>query len=89
MKHKYGFGITVSYLSAAFCVGMGLFKMFFYYFSYSYQVNYYVSGDANNYIINAGYATAWFVLAVFCGLIGLTFLLVGILTKNSETGGQQ
>jgi hypothetical protein len=31
--------------------------------------NAYVGGDAFNYIINAGYATAYFVLAMFSGLV--------------------
>ncbi len=71
---------VICYLICAVFFGMGFYKMFAYNnpetVRYSDQpVNAYVGGDAYNYIINANYATAYFVLAIFCAVIGLTFVL--------------
>ena len=54
-------------------------KMTNYYSSdiyYSLNKNAYVGGDAYNYIINAGYATAFFVLAVGLAIMGVGFLII-------------
>ncbi len=51
-------------------------------FSFLESENAYVGGDAYNYIINAGYATAYFVLAGAYGIIA-TLLLVGGLVISS------
>ena len=60
-------------------------KMTNYYSSdtyYSLNVNAYVGGDAYNYIINAGYATAFFVLAIGAALLGVGFLIVYYLSDK-------
>ncbi|HLR34175.1 MAG TPA: hypothetical protein VK071_02475 [Tissierellales bacterium] len=44
--------------------------------------NAYVGGDAYNYIINAGLATAWFVLAGVCAIIGLAFVVARYLNEE-------
>lgn len=54
-------------------------KMTNYYSSDTYDSlnkNAYVGGDAYNYIINAGYSTAFFVLAIGAALLGVGFLIV-------------
>lgn len=65
----------VSYFISFISVCMGFYKMFSYNNSkYGNSVNAYVGGDAYNFIINAQYSTAWFVLAVLFAIIGFTFL---------------
>ncbi len=62
-------------------------KMTNYYSSdtyYSLNRNAYVGGDAYNYIINAGYATAFFVLAVGLALLGVGFLIVYYISGREE-----
>ena len=48
---------------------IGFYKLWF----YDYGINEYVGGDAFNLIINAGQATAYFVLAIGLILIGAVF----------------
>lgn len=58
-------------------------KMTNYYSSNVYSSlnkNAYVGGDAYNYIINAEYATAFFVLSIGLALLGLGFLIVYYLS---------
>ena len=58
-------------------------KITHYYCSESFSSlnkNAYVGGDAYNYIINAGYATAFWVLAVGAALLGVGFLIVYYLS---------
>ena len=60
-------------------LGLGFHKLFVYKNSEYYpslNVNTYVGGDAYNYIINANYATAYFVLA---GILILSAIGCGIL----------
>lgn len=60
-------------------------KMTNYYSSdtyYSLNKNAYVGGDAYNYIINASYATAFFVLFVGTALLGIGFLIVYYLSDK-------
>lgn len=45
-------------------------------------VNAYVEGDAYNYIINAGQATAYFVLTLTFVLLGCTFFIVNHLKEK-------
>ena len=49
---------------------------------YSLNVNAYVGGDAYNYIINAGQATAFFVLTIGAALLGVGFLIVYYLSDK-------
>lgn len=63
----------ISFIGAAISIGMGFYKLFAYSnpeSSYLDVINAYVGGDAYNYIINANYATAYFVLAGVLVLIG-------------------
>ncbi len=72
----------ISYLMAAIFLGLGFHKMFVYKppdSGYDTITNVYVGGDAYNYIINANYATAYFSLAVFCVIVGLTFILTNYI----------
>lgn len=45
-------------------------------------INAYVGGDAYNYIINANYATGFFVLAMICVILGCFFFLMSYLKKR-------
>ncbi len=47
--------------------------------------NAYVGGDAYNFIINAGYATAYFVLALIFVVLACTFLICNHLKKGRGT----
>lgn len=85
-KHK---GMITSYVAMVICIFMGLNKMFIYEnsdLSFVPSKNAYVGGDAYNYIINAGYSTAWFVLAGVCAILGLTFFIAKHLEdrQNNE-----
>jgi hypothetical protein len=40
------------------------------------KINVYVGGDAYNYIINANYATGFFVLALLCAVIALGIIVI-------------
>lgn len=59
-------------------------------FIYSYEenggakINAYVGGDAYKYIINANYATAYFVLALIFTIIGCTLLICNVLQKGGS-----
>ncbi len=56
---------VISFILSLLPLGMGFYKMFSYQnseYSFIKSVNAYVGGDAYNYIINANYATGWFVL---------------------------
>lgn len=60
-------------------------KMHNYYSSetfYSLNRNAYVGGDAYNYIINAGYSTAYYVLAIGFAILGVVFLIVYYLSDR-------
>lgn len=46
------------------------------------SVNVYVGGDAYNYIINANYATGYFVLATLFVIIGIGLIIIGIQVDN-------
>ena len=76
-----------SYVISVICIFMGLYKMFVYENPDSDildSVNAYVGGDAYNFIINANYATAYFVLAAFFMIFGSSLLIMAILKNNTE-----
>lgn len=84
------FGAVISYLLSLVFISLGLHKMFVYKNPSSALLsskNVYVGGDAYNYIINANYATGYFTLAIFCAVIGATFLICSFLKKNVASGG--
>jgi hypothetical protein len=69
---------AISYFIAAIFIGIGFHKIIAYEnpeTGYEPLVNSYVGGDAYNYIINANYASAYFSLAVFCAVIGMTLII--------------
>ena len=68
------------------CVSMGFYKLFVYKKPeniFDEAINAYVGGDAYNYIINAGQATAYFVLGILCAVIAMTCLLLDKKTKTN------
>lgn len=69
----------VSYVLGAWFIGSGFFKMWIYKaseYSWESSINAYVGGDAYNYIINAGYASAFFTLALLFVVFGSTFAII-------------
>lgn len=103
MKDKLFWGAGVCYAISLFFVGKGFHKMYAYENPDSVlltSINAYVGGDAYNYIINANYATAFFTLATFCALVGMTFIISALLyherainktvqTKNNNGKSEQ
>lgn len=77
------------YFSAVIFVIVGFYKMHRYDNSeYSIEkINVYVGGDAYNYIINANYATAYFVLALIFVILGSVMLIIEYVhqTKSAMT----
>ncbi len=76
------------YLISMICMGLGFYKMWVYDNGdhYPYEThNAYVGGDAYNLIINANYATAFFVLALIFAVAGSTcFIINAIQLKQQE-----
>lgn len=72
--------VFISYLISGVFLVLGFYKMWVYESGYG-GINVYVGGDAYNYIINANYATGYFVLAIFFALIGMMFYLSGFLSE--------
>ena len=87
-----GFGWEVSCIISIFVsiipLCFGFYKLFAYNNSYYSLVNAYVEGDAYNYIINANYATACFVLVavliLFSAFCGVMWKLTQISDKCSN-----
>lgn len=82
--------ITISFFSfllATASIFMGFYKLFFYENSdewYKEKINVYVRGDAYNYIINAGQATAYFTLATSFVVLGIGLLIYSKVSKNID-----
>jgi len=79
---------VVSYLFSVIFVFIGFRKIFIYEgpddIGYGGEtVNSYVNGDAYNFIINANYATAYFVLALIFVVIGSTMLIVESINNKT------
>lgn len=75
---------SISFISTAVFIGLGFDKMLVYANGEDYPHKYrnvYVGGDAYNYIINGNYATAFFLLATMCALLGVAFIGLYYLTK--------
>jgi hypothetical protein len=80
----------LSFIVSAIFIGIGFYKLFAYENAdaedYEYLaedgVNSYVGGDAYNFIINANYATGYFVLATMFVIIACTLLIVKELRNN-------
>lgn len=85
MKKAFRMAAAISYALSAIFIAMGFYKMFSYSNPesiYRKHINVYVGGDAYNYIINSNYATGYFVLAVFCAVIGMTFVVSYFLSSK-------
>ena len=74
MKKRYKFLFIIS---GVFFV-LGLYKALF----YSFDMNYYVGGDAYNLIINAGKATAYFVLSMGTLITGTLFWIFDTIVSE-------
>lgn len=72
--------IFCSYVISIISICIGFNKMYCY---SNGGANAYVGGDAYNYIINAGYSVAWFVLAVLFVIVGFTLIYIYCNTKNT------
>lgn len=74
----------IFYILSGFFVILGFYKILIYENGeYTYDsVNAYVGGDAYNYIINANYATAYFVLALLFSLIASTIWITNKLDRK-------
>lgn len=78
--------VIVNFVIAGIFILIGFYKIY----AYSYEeygennVNAYVGGDAYNYIINANYATAYFVLALVFTIIGSTLLICNVIQKKES-----
>ena len=76
-----------TYLVAAVFIAMGFQKLYVYENNsdhiYKDSINAYVGGDAYNYIINTGYATSFFVVALMFVVIGSVLLLMFKLEGGS------
>lgn len=86
--HYLIIGSIISYILSLIFIGLGFYKILVYENPDSYLLdskNAYVGGDSYNYIINANYATGYFTLAVFCAVIGMTFIISHLLLKNKST----
>jgi len=91
MNENFKMGAIFSYILSLIFIIIGFYKMFAYYKPESFlekPVNCYVGGDSYNFIINANYSTAFFTLALFCGLIGSTLLICGYLSGKVEPAKQ-
>lgn len=54
--------------------------------SYPYEYrNAYVGGDAYNYIINANYSTAFFVLTATFVMLGIGLIVIGYLAESAHS----
>lgn len=75
----------ISYFISVIFIGLGFYKMFVYKNPESYvldSVNAYVGGDAYNYIINAGYATAYFILALVFVVLGCFLFMYELINRG-------
>ena len=81
LKVIISFGISLIFMI------LGFYKMFVYEISdlsYVPDKNVYVGGDAYNYIINANFSTAYFVLALIFVIIACSFLIYNAIMIQGE-----
>ncbi|MCZ8538532.1 hypothetical protein M9R32_15160 [Paenisporosarcina quisquiliarum] len=91
-ENNLGVFSFLSFIVSAIFVGIGFHKIFAYENvdaeEYEYlaedNVNSYVGGDAYNFIINANYATGYFVLATLFVIIACTLLIIKELRNNTN-----
>ena len=77
-KKAWDIKVITSFGISLIFIGMVFYKMFVYEMSdlsFVKDKNVYVSGDVYNYIINANFSTAYFVLALIFAIIASSFLI--------------
>ena len=77
-RNKMKILATIFYSISAVFIGIGFYKILAYENSETAinKVNAYVGGDAYNYIINANYAIAYFVLALLFAVVASSILVI-------------
>jgi hypothetical protein len=77
------------YAISVIFIGLGLHKLYAYENSeYGETVNAYVGSDAHNFIINTGYATSFFILALILSIVATGLLILDKLTDvYKQLGG--
>lgn len=90
-KRTYTWGLwaTFSLVASIASALMGFYKMYIYDNPDSYyatKINVYVGGDAYNYIINAGYATAFFTLASLFMIAAIGCMVLEYLYQIKSQG---
>jgi hypothetical protein len=81
------FSITLYFISCVF-LGMGFHKLYKYDSSSYEPVNAYVGGDAYNYIINMGFATSLFIVALILSMVATGVLIYSRLNAvYTQLGG--
>ncbi len=86
-KKAWDLKVITSFGISLIFIGLGFYKMFVYEMSDSSYVtdkNVYVGGDAYNYIINANFSTAYFVLALIFVIIACSFLIYNAIIIQGE-----
>lgn len=68
------FSITLYFVSCIF-IGLGFHKLYAYDPSSYEPINAYVGGDAYNYIINMGFATSLFIVALILSMVATGVLI--------------
>jgi len=86
-KKAWDLKVIISFGISLIFIGLGFYKMFVYEMSdlsYVKDKNVYVGGDAYNYIINANFSTAYFVLALIFVIIACSFLIYNAIMIQGE-----
>lgn len=81
--------VVASFIIAIIFIVLGFYKLLVYRNDEDLDnpANFYVGGDAYNYIINAGQATAYFVLTLIFVVVGCAFLICNHLLLNIKGSG--
>lgn len=86
-KKAWDLKVIISFGISLIFIGLGFYKMFVYEMSdlsYVKDKNVYVGGDAYNYIINANFSTAYFVLALIFVIIACSFLIYNAIMIQGD-----
>lgn len=86
-KKPWDLKVIISFGISLIFIGLGFYKMFVYEMSdlsFVKDKNVYVGGDAYNYIINANFSTAYFVLALIFVIIACSFLIYNAIMIQGE-----
>jgi hypothetical protein len=79
----------ILYIASLIFICLGFHKLYAYENSeYGETVNAYVGSDAHNFIINTGYATSFFILALILSIVATGLLILDKLTDvYKQLGG--